>query len=813
MRLKYTLALLSIFFLEYSSFGQIRISGRVVDGEQKPIEMVLSCIFSSEDSTLVKSTFTDEKGEFFFENIPGKNYFFSFSNLGFASYSSDNIDLPTDITEWSFPNDIILFATAQTTGEIVITAMQSFIEIKADKIVMHPDALITTAGSTAWDVLQRAPGVTVGTNDEISLRGRQGVQVYLDERPMYLSGEDLSSALKAMPASAVESIEIIANPGAKYDAEGNSGIIVIRQKRNKMKGWNGSVSASYLQGFYPKSNASFNLSYRINKFNFFANGSYVKNNTYQDLNIKRNFYNEDGTFASAFKQHTWLRSGGDNFNGRVGVDFYATPKITMGLSAGGFHSKTFNKNLNESLLADELALPTGTVVAYNPLDRIFKNQNYNFNFNYKIDSLGQNVSVNADYLNYRSSIDQSLINTVYSPTNEIESATNLISSLPSTVDIYSFKADYSKPLREDLNFETGVKLSNVQTRNKADFQNEENGILTPNYDFSNDFTYIENVSAAYVALTLSKAKYSVQIGLREETTQIEGDQKGNLIKPDSTFTREFSNLFPTVFAMYMIDTLGNHVLTFNAGRRIDRPNYQDMNPFTYPLDKFTLYSGNPFLVPTFTYNTDISYTYKNKITTTLLYSYQKDLMNEIISQDSTIFYSRPGNLGKQHSYGVAMNANIPFKNQFTFQAYTEVMTNIVLSDLNGRFLDNRGTYWYVGPNLIWASDKGWGAELGGTYMTRIVSGQFKTISVGTARAGVSRKIMKGKGTIKLSCDDLFHTNRPGGDILGLGESTASWKSRFDTQVVAFSFTYRFSKGESLKARNAGGADMEKGRVR
>lgn len=810
--MKSSLLFLLQFILFSPLFAQTNLAGTATDAEGKGLEMALVGVFSGADSTLVKSTFTDEKGEFLLEKIDEGSYFITIGLIGYATYSSEIILVKSDETLLRLPI-VQLISLANTTKTIEVTAMQSAIEIKADKVVMRPDAMISNASATVWDLIQKAPGVIIGANEELMLRGRQGVMVYQDDRPMYLSGNDLVNALKGMPASAIETIEIITTPNSKYDASGNAGIIVLRIKKNKLFGWSGGISLAYGQGFYHRTNNSANFSYRINKFNFYGNLSYVENNSYQDLKIKRNFFSNDGAFESAFQQRTWLRRGNTSMNGRLGVDYYVNTKLTIGASFGGFRDNSFGGSDNISLLADADGSPLGRVEALNPSERIFENYSANVNFSYQLDTLGKTVSGNADYLNYNSLLDQSLVNVIYDNNNVQTDRTNLISELPSNIDIISAQLDYAQPLGSSFQFGAGGKWSNVSTTNVADFRNEENGLEMPNYDFSNDFKYDETISAIYTNLTFTKNKMSVQAGLRAEDTDLRGDQKGNLVKPDSTFSRSFTNLFPTLFVMYQLDSLGNHVVTFNAGRRIDRPNYQDMNPFTYPMDQFTLYTGNPYLRPMFSYNTELAYTYKNKITTSLNYYLQKDVINETIRQDGSIFYSRPGNLGEQHSFGVSVNMYTQFKKKYSFQCYSELMNNIVKSELNGRQLDNRGAYWYIGPTVSRMGDKGWGFEVGGFYQTRVVSGQFKTIAVGGMRAAASKKFWNNNATMRLVCDDIFHSNLPGGDIRGLGASTASWKSRLDTQVVTLSFSYRFTKGNATKARSQSAADTERARVR
>lgn len=794
-------------------FGQVSISGKVLSNEQKPIELAVCALFDLRDSSLIQTTLTDVEGVFVFEKTNADSVYFQFNCLGYATHSAGPFLVKKEGEKWQLPSSIILQSTVVAAKEIEVVAMRSFVQIKADRIVVLPDAMITAAGASAWDVLLKSPGVTANSNEDLMLRGKPGVNVYLEERPTYLSGSDLANFLRGMPASDVASIEVITNPGARYDAQGTGGVIVIRLKKNKTQGWSGTATVGYSQGIYHRERASVNLNYRINKVNFFTNLSYSLHNGLQDLTITRNYYDSAGTFVSGFNQHTFLRMGGRNYNGRVGFDYYVNDKITLGASYSGFLNDTFNRNNNESILSDENGEATGKVRAINPLDRIFINNSVNVNMNWKLDTLGKNLSVNGDYLVYDSESDQRLINEVFSSSNQFLSSTDLISNLPSKVSIYAVNADYANPINQVWSFDAGLKWSKVTTTNEAQFFDAIGAELNPNYDFTNAFDYKEQISAAYAKLSYTKDRWSAVVGLRGEATDISGYQLGNLVKPDSSFTRSYQNLFPTVYLMHNLDSAAKHVITFNAGRRIDRPNYQDMNPFTYPLDRFTLYSGNPFLLPAFSYASDLTYTYNNSISGGLLYTLTKDLMNETIRQDSSIFFSRPGNFGQQQNAGVYLYINQQWKEKWSFQLYTEVMNVQVKSTLNGREIDNKGNYFYIGPSITYSAPKDWTFELGGDYTTRVVTGQFLTIAVHTARAGVAKKFGKGKFTAKVSCDDLLRSMRPGGDILGLGDSAASWKSKFDSRVINFSLTYRFTKGDALKARTTNGVDTEKGRVK
>jgi iron complex outermembrane recepter protein len=355
-----------------------------------------------------------------------------------------------------------------------------------------------------------------------------------------------------------------------------------------------------------------------------------------------------------------------------------------------------------------------------------------------------------------------------------------------------------------------VKNSNVRTGNIADFKDESG---TPDYVFSNDFAYRESIYAAYGNFSRSKGKITSQLGLRYEYTDVSGHQKGNAIKPDSSFSRNYAGLFPTLFFLYVPDSLGKHQFTFSCGRRLERPNYQDMNPFTYPLDRFTLYSGNPYLRPTYASNFDLSYTHNNQITGTLSYSNSRNVISETIQQGDGVFYSRPGNIGKQWGFGATVSGNFQLHKVLSFQFYTEWMYNVYTASLYNNVLQNKGAYWYGEPTFQLLISDAWSAEFSVVYQTKVPVAQFVTIPVWNMRGAFSKKILKNQGSLKLVFSDVLHTNRPGGDIQGLSSSSANWKSILDTRVITFSLSYRFSKGKALAARKSESSDAEKSRVK
>jgi iron complex outermembrane recepter protein len=787
-----------------------RINGTVKGLTDAEIPVVN--LLSAKDSSIVKATLCDTSGHFEFDQLKEGNYLPQITHIGYQNYIGTAVRIDAEHSDISIP-DIILQRSSESLKEVEIVAKKPFVQRKIDRVVINPDALIGNAGATSLEVLEKAPGVLIDLNGNISLKGKPGVVVFIDNKPTYMASAELANYLRSLPAGSIESIEIMTTPPAGYDAAGNAGIINIKLKRNTTIGLNGGINLSYGQGKYFRTNNSVNFNYRINKLNLFSNISQNQNNTYQDLTINRYYYNSDGVYNSGFTQNSYIKRQNGGLNARIGADYYASKKSTVGIALSGFMNTSTPTNTNNAQLLDANNNIVSFISALSTNDDKWKNGSINVNYAHKTDNQGSEFTANADYINYNSTHTQSLLNNTFSPDHTLLSSTQLDASLPADITIKTAKLDYVHLFGEAGKMEAGVKSSLVNTDNTASFYDVVNGISTPNYEFSNRFLYKENINAGYLNFSREWKSFSVQLGLRVENTNADGHQLGNVLVKDSSFNRQYTNLFPTLYLAWRADTTQTHQFGFSFGRRIDRPDYQDLNPFTYPMDRFTYYGGNPFLQPTFSYNFELTHTFKNILTTTLEYSIADNLINETNEQRANIYYSRPGNFGRQTVYGITMNGNIPLTKWWTLLFYTECKNVAVRSTIYGQPLDEQRWYWWVGPTNQFNITKNLSAELAGSYQTRILSGQFLTISVWQVRAGLSQKVLKGNGSIRLNVSDAFYTNQPGGDIRNIANSQANWLSYLDSRVATISFSYRFNQGKTLKARQSGGSDTEKGRVK
>jgi outer membrane receptor protein involved in Fe transport len=791
-----------------------KISGSITDSINKPLDGIIVSLLKTNNLLLVKTTFTDEKGNFEFDNLKLDSFKISIIHVGYKKYLSSDIIINEIEVDKKMQPIILSADKGVQLDEVAIVAKLPFVERKIDRTIINPDALISNAGSNALDVLAKSPGIMVAENGTIKLKGKSGVIVLIDDKPTYLSGTDLESYLKSLPASQIKQIELMTNPPAQYDAAGNAGVINIKTKKSKLKGINGNVSVNYAQGRYARSNDNFSLNFSNKKITVFSNISYGNNNSYHDLTIQRTYKNSDLTTKSIFNQNTYIKPNDLSYSARLGLDYYVTKKTTLGISTKGLlnESKVSRYNVASLLNADQSL--NSTVIADNNEKNTFQNGMVNLNLRHEFDSIGKQLTFDFDYVNYQTNINQTYKNDVYLPDN-----TNIYKDiqnghLPSQITIYAFKADYSNPFKHEAKLDAGIKTSYTDTDNDAIYTITQNGITVDNYNLSNHFKYSEMINAAYLNFSKSYKRLSFQSGLRFESTTLNGNQLGNPVKSGSSFTRNYNNLFPTAYLSYNLDSTSNHNLNLSYGKRVSRPFYQDLNPFSSPLDKYTFYEGNPYLKPTFAHNVSLSYSYKQLLTTTFSYSSSKDQIQETIEINNGIYYSRPGNIGSSEVFSFSLQSSIPFTKWLTSNIYTEVAQSHYKSVLYTETLNSKGTYWYISVNNNIQLKKGWSAEINGEYITNFIDSQFLFGDYGHFSLGIQKKIFKDLGSLKFSFNDILHSDKIRGNINNLQLTDANWFGPRDTRVASLTFSYRFGKNINSKPKHTGsGSETEQNRVK
>jgi len=811
------MALLAIWLIiaqipAYTQQTNLSVSGLINDGEGKPFDLATVSLFTSTDSVLVKTTFTERDGKFSFDHLKPGQYQIRVSAMGYVNYRSENLSINSGSPALQI-KEVQLLPASKNLKEVSITVQKAFVERKIDRTVVNVDALISNAGSTALDVLNNSPGISVDQNGVISLKGKQGVAIFIDDKPTYLSGTDLENYLRSLPSSTLNQIEIMTNPPAKYDAAGTSGVINIKTKKSKQAGFNGALNLSLNQGELSRSNNSANFNYFKNKINFFSTLSYNLNNSFTDLDLNRTYKNADESVKSYFNQNSYFKRHGNTFNLKTGFDYYVSENTTWGMVLTGMNRVSSSVNDNVSNLLNPDRQPYSIIKAKNLDDIHYKNGAVNVNYRHKFDHTGKELTVDLDYLVYRNQTDQTYYNDTYAPDQSLTAQDRLDGNLPSHLDIYTAKSDYSQPLNKNWKLDAGVKASYIKTNNTADYLYTINQTTTPDYEKSNHFIYKENINAAYLNLSRESKRFSLQAGLRLENTVSNGHQLGNIMKPDSSFKRSYTSLFPTLYLSYKLDTAGTNLINLNYGRRIDRPYYQDLNPFFSPLDKFTYYVGNPFLKPAFTQSLELSYTFKNMFTITLGYSKTKDDVNETIEIVDGIYYSRPGNLGKKTAKSISVDGGRDLTKWLNIHLHADYQNTQFATNFYTGFLQTTGNYFGTQATAQFKLGKDWNAELNYMYNNRFSDAQFIIGKLQATGAAVQKKLSPST-TLKLAVNDIFRTKIFTGVIDHLNLTDASWRNRNDSRTAVLSFSYRFGKAmNNLRKHDTTGAEAEQNRVK
>lgn len=803
---------ISFTIVGYSQVKTGKVSGTVIDGNSKTIESSTIILERAKDSSVVKMGAADKTGHFEFENIDEGRYLVSVSAIGHQKGYSEIFELTPNKNSVQLKT-IELAAVAKNLAGVTVVAKKPLIEQKIDRTVVNVDAAISNVGATALEVLEKSPGVTVDKDGNISLKGKQGVQVYIDGRPAYLSGADLANMLKSMSASQLDQIEIMTNPPAKYDAAGNSGIINIKTKKNKQFGYNGSATVGFTQGYYPRTNESFNFNYRNGKFNLFTNLSHNYNNRFQQLNIQRNFRDPSTKdITSTFDQVSRMTNENLFYNGKIGVDYSASKNTTIGAVINSFR----NPRMLSTKTQTDIFSPGGQLqditAGYSNENDLWKNFSTNLNFRHEFDSTGQELSSDFDYISYNSASNQSLISKYFDDNGNFSGGPDtLLAKLPQSIKIYSGKVDYTLPLKKGAKLEAGVKTSYVQTDNNAAYDSLEKGQLVHDYNRSNHFKYDENINAAYVNYSRPfNKKFSGQFGLRLENTHA----KGNQITSGQQFDRNYTQLFPTVYFQYTVNQ--KNQIGINYGRRIERPDYEDLNPFIHFLDRYTYQQGNPDLRPQFSNNIELSHIYGGFVTTTLNYTATKDILQEVIEQHEATneTFVKKANIAKLHQVGISVSGYKEIKKWWSGSVYANLFNNQFEGIVNSDNITIGVTSFLFQAQQQFKFGKGWEAEVSGFYRTKGLEGVIFIHPLGQVNFGFSKQVLKNKGSVRLNVRDPFNmTNFKG--VSRYGDVDAKFQSYNYNRSVSISFTYRFNKGKinGNSQRKNGGAEDEQNRVK
>lgn len=809
----FLLILLASFTSLMAQSNQGKIAGTVAGNDSKPLEAATISLLKAQDSSVAKISATDRLGKFEFDNISEGKYVVLTSAVGYQQLYTD-----VEISSTALIVDLKTLQLApqtQALAGVVVTAKKSPVEVRAGKTVINVDASPTNTGLNVLELLEKSPGVAVDNDGNVNLKGKSGVLILIDGKQTYLTGQQLAAFLRSIQSNSLDQIEIMTNPPAKYDAAGNAGVINIKTKKGTLRGMNGNVSLTYNQGFYAKYFAGANFNYRNEKLNLFGSYDGGQWEGLGILKIDRNFY-RNNVFSGSSDQST-LRHNKNNWNNlKLGVDYNFSKKDVAGIVVRGSLNPWKNWQKSTSNLRDEQGNINTLFLsdAYNANES--KNINTNFNYKHTFDSTGREISTDLDYGYYKSDGTNLLTTKVFDPNNEQRGNTILLDgNLPSVIKIYTAKVDYVHPFSKTMKLEAGFKSSIVNTDNNVIYQRDTTTGWKTDIQRTNHFIYEENVNAAYAIFTTTVKKWEFTGGLRVENTNVSGTQKLN----DSSFKRNYTNLFPNVGAVYTINE--KNQLSAAYSRRIRRPDYQDLNPFIFFLDSLTYGQGNPYLQPEFSNRVELSHTFNRFITTTVSYTNTNNIITDILKQNTekrTTFQTRE-NFSRMQQYGFSVSFNKQLAPWWNINVYSGVFNNrytglyndgttnipveINVTAFNGN-LSNSFTF-----------AKTWAAELSGWFNSNPSEGLLVANSMGAMNLGLSKQLMQKKASIKLGVRDLLRTsNFSGYSRYADVDLKVDNNRRLDNRVYNISFSYKFGKNSiAPERRRSGGAGEEQSRVK
>lgn len=838
-KLLLTLLLAGAGLVSFAQTTKGKISGSLFDEKKQALPFANVLLLKAQDSTLIKGAVSDIEGKFLFEqfvaNDTQNQFIVSVSMVGYKKYFSPKIVISAENLEVKLSN-IQLELDTQNLKEVTVSAKKPFVEQQADKLVVNVEGSIVANGNTALEVLQKSPGVTVDNNDNISVKGKQGVLILMDGKPTYMSESDLANQLKNMTSDQIEKIEIISNPSSRYDAAGKA-VINIVTKKNKNFGTNGSVSIGgsvslppllktglnkeltseevMKPGMMPKYSTSLNLNNRQGKFNTFTNLTFSDNQRFNNNVFIREI---DG---HTFQQYAHRYQYNQNFSYKAGADYYATKKTTLGVlvtgNVGSWESSNPNTNITY-IKRTGAATPDSSLLTTSSTVRTWTNTTFNANLKHTFDSTGKELTADIDYSIYDNRMrERGMISRFFKYVDGVETEyntpLNITSSSPNKYNIFAVKADYVHPLgKMKAKLEFGAKSSWVKSDNDIRFF--QNGAVDKGR--TNYFIYTENINAAYANFNKEFGKkFNLQAGLRMEHTRSEGKS----VTLNESRVRDYVKLFPSVFLTQTINK--DNQLTYSYSRRIDRPSYNSLNPFIFFLDPYTYQLGNEYLMPQYTNSFELTHSFKQAFVTSVGYSITNDYMTEVIKNavnvpevleklkkynniqgidPEKITFATQENIAKFENINVNFSVPIPITKWWNAQNNLSVYYNKYTGVVSDQSL-NVGQWafnFYTSQSI--KLPKNLTAEVSMWYNSPNVYGIMQGRAQYAVNAGLQKSLWNKKATLRLNVNDIFLTSFWSGKTNFAGVNMTI-NNRWDSRAVRLSFSYKFGNQNVKAVRN------------
>lgn len=776
-----------------------KVSGTITDKNNKALDYASVALIRLPDSTSVALQATNQQGLYEFGSVKAGRYLIKALMMGYDK----NQSAPFEVKATAIKIPVIALADrSQNLKEVNIVSKMPVIDQKADRVIVNVEQM-NTAGDNALEVISRSPGVKLDKDDNIVLKGKSGINVMIDGKMSYMSGQELTTYLKSLPASVLSKIELISNPPASFDAAGTAGIINIKLKRNKMQGFNGNMNLGGGYGRYEKVYGGTNLNYNIGKVSTYARINAGHYNSYNRLTLNRTIGDEQ------YNQLNFWHPITNSLNYSTGADYFMNDKHTIGVMVKGFTAPEETKVNSNSINYNAAGKKMGATSMFNPQSNTEKNHAFNLNYRYKTDSLGGELGFDADYVRYDNSKNETFTNTYLDVNdNAIGDPIDLRNMGMGNVSIYSVKADYTLNFNKTLKMETGWKSSWVKSQSDVRFDSLKTAGWMNDSRRTNQFLYHENINAAYLSLDQSFKNIQIKAGLRAEQTLGNGSSSGT----NTLIDRKYWKLFPTVFVSLKIDS--NNLLTAAYRKSINRPSYSSLNPFTFYSDPYTALQGNPLLQPSYANSFELNYSIKSFRVLTLSYSVNNGSMWEVVYQNDVTkeSISRPENLNRTTNFYMATGSPIDITKWWNNNTEVSAGFNRTQSAVQGNGFNAFSWNWSVMMDNTFTLPKNYSLTTYAYYDSPSVSGLFHSLGSYQLNIGAKKIFWKKNATLALKVNDIFNTSAFRAN-LEYNNIKTYWKNEWESRRVNLSFTYKFGNMKIKTARNRStGTSEEENRV-
>lgn len=779
----FAIFLVLVFFAFPSAIGQtFRITGKVVDRNNTIIPYANILLLQAIDSTFVKGTSADDLGFFMLTDLEPDLYLLQASFVGKGS-EPRALDIAQDVSLGA----LIIPLEENALDEVVVTARKPTLQKLPDRLVFSIENTVVSQG-TSWDILRSTPGVIVNQED-LLIRGERAT-VYLNDRKVQLSGQEVQDLLEGLSGTVIKSVEVIANPPARYDAE-DGPILNIVTSKNIVPGYKGSINGSYTQAVFPKYNFGTSHYFKSDKLNVFANYSISPKKEIRKTNKGIRFINDTNTvfsnWSSVYNQTD--ESLAQSANMILDYDFDERNSLNL----------TSNLSFNPAQ-ERELQLNNEIANAQNQIDSTFNTQNntvldntnlaVDLSYVNKLKKPGARLTFNGHYTHYDSRSEQQLNSNYFGATGNFLREFGFDADSDQNIQIFTGQADYSTPVG-NASLETGVKASSIISESTVDFLNFIGSDNTVSAALSDRYNYDENVYAAYFSFVKNWEKWSMKLGLRGELTQASGTS----VTLGEVNTQNFFEPFPSLYILY--SPSDKHSIAFDYGRNIDRPKYSDLNPFRSFFNENNFNEGNPLLFPSFSNNFNLNYSLNSEFFFDIYYRDNGRNVADLIFQnndDQTLVEIKQNVLASK-SYGLDFTVSKGIFPFWFLYAYTSLFheeeTFLAVESDNQRFTrEVDGVYGYLANYLTLSKDGTFTGEVTMTYLSNFLFGSYISGEQLNLTLGLRKSLFNNRASISLAVEDILERYITTYTSSYLNQDNF-YRPRPETQFVRVGFTYNF----------------------